>query len=85
MLFVPIFPLLLPSTQYPHSLQQSPPFSSCPWVMHISYWASPFLILFLTPPVYSVPNSLYFLIPEPFPPFSPFPLPTDNPPNDLHI
>ena len=34
-------------------------------------------------PVYSVPTNLYFLIPVPFPPF--FPLPPDNPPNDLHI
>ena len=50
------------------------------------FFASPFPILFLTPIlVYSVPTNWYFLIPASFPPFSAFPLPNDNPPNDLHI
>ena len=30
-------------------------------------------------------HQLCFLIPAPFPPFSPFSLPTDNLPNDLHV
>ena len=34
-----------------------PPFSSCPWVVHISSLASPFPTLFLpSPPVYFLPT-----------------------------
>ena len=36
-------PLLPPSAQYPHFLQQSASFSSCPWVVHVSSLASHFL------------------------------------------
>ena len=36
-------------------------------------------------PIYSVPTKLYFLILAPFSLVSPYPLPTDKPPNDLHI
>ena len=79
---VPIFPFFT-STQYPHSLRQSP-LSSCPWVMYISSLTTPLPILFLTSP-YFVPTNLCFLIPAPFPPFSLSPLPTDNPPNGLQI
>ena len=34
---------------------------------------------------YFVPTNLYFLIPAPFPPMSPFAPWADNPPNDLHM
>ena len=80
---LPLCPLP-PST--PSLLPSIPPLSSCPWVVHISSLASSFPILFLTShlPVCSVSTKLYFLIPAPFPPFSPFPLTPDNPPNDLH-
>ena len=39
----------------PHTLTLSP-FSSCPWVVHISSLASPFPILFLPSPVYFIPT-----------------------------
>ena len=53
--------------------------------MHISALA-PFPIPFLkhSPCLFHATN-LCFLIPAPFHPFSPFPLPANNPPNDLHI
>ena len=79
----PTFPPLTPSTQQPHSLRQSP-LSSCPWVMHISFLATPLPILFLISS-YFVPINLYFLIPASFPPLSPFPRPNCNHPNYLHI
>ena len=72
------------STQDPPSLQQPPCLSSCPWVVHISSLASPFPILFLTFPCLFCTYQLCFLFPVPFPPFFPFPLPADNPPNGLH-
>ena len=81
---VPVSSSLLPSAWYPHSLQQSP-LSSCPWVIQVNSLASPFPILFLTSPCLFCAYQLCFLIPVPFPSFSPFPLPTDNPPNHLHI
>ena len=85
---IPIFSPLVPSTHYHPSLQKSP-LSSCPWVVHVSSWASPFPILFLTSPCLFCIYQLCFLIPEPFPPIlsllPPFPLPVDNPPSDLHI
>ena len=81
---VPVFPPLLPTAQYPPSLQQSP-LSSCPWVMHVSSLASPFPMLFLTPLFLFCSYQLCILSPVPFPPLSPFTLPADNPPNDLHI
>ena len=55
------------------------PLSSCPWVRHGSSLATPFPILFLTSPCLFCAYQLCFLFPVPFP------LPTDNPPNDLHI
>ena len=66
------------------SLQQSTPFSSCPWFVHVSSLASPLPILFLTSPCLFCSYPLCFLIPAPFSPFFPFPLPVDNPPNDPH-
>ena len=61
-----------------------PPYSSCPWVILISYLASTFPTLFLPSPVYFPPiiyafYSLY--LPPPFPSHSP----VDNPPCDLHF
>ena len=80
----PIFPPLLPSTQYPHTLQQSP-LSSCPWVVYVSSLATPFPILFLTSPSLFCTYQLVLLNPCNFPPYSHFPLPADNHPNDLNI
>ena len=57
------------------------PRSSCPWVRHVSSLASPFPVLFLKSPCLFY---AYHLFPAPFPPFSPFPFPAHNPPNDFH-
>ena len=60
-----------------------PPYSSCPWVIHISSLASTFPILFLPSP-YFLPTiyatySLYLSL------LSPSYFPVDNPPCDLHF
>ena len=75
-LFIPLHPAPTPPPAFPH-------LSSCPWVLHISSLASPFPTLFLTSP-YFVPTiyasySLYLY------PIALIPLPTDNPPCDLHF
>ena len=80
LVFYPCFPL--PSTPIPSS---NAPRSSCPWVVHVSSLASPFPVLFLTSPCLFCTYQLYSLIPLFFPLFSPFPFPTNNPPNDLNI
>ena len=41
-------------------------------------------LTFLTFPCLFCTYQLCFFFPTSFPPFSPFPLPADNPPNDLH-
>ena len=82
---VPIFPPLPASILYPHSLWQSLPLSSCPWVVHISSLASPFPIPFLTSPCLFCAYQLCFLFPVLFPQFSPLPHHTDNPPCNLHF
>ena len=69
----------------PHPPAFSTPLSSCPWVVQISSLASLFPILFLTSPCLFYAYQLCFLFPVPFLPFIPFPLPTDNPPCDLHF
>ena len=80
-----IFPLGPPPPSTPiSSSNPPPPLRIYPWVLHISSLAIPFPILFLTPPVYlDLPifasYSLHLL------PIPPFPFPTDNPPNDLHV
>ena len=62
--FLPFYPLPLLPPAFPH-------LTSCPWVIHISSWASPFPILFLTFPsifctiyasysLYLFPHSLPF-------------------------
>ena len=60
---VPIFPPFppLPSTALPSS--STYPYCSCPWVMHVSSLASPFSILFLTPPCLFCTYQLCFLNP----------------------
>ena len=69
----PAFPLA-----FPH-------LSSCPWVIYISSLASPFPILFLPSSCLFCIYHLCFLFPVPFLPFSHIPLPTDNPPCELHF
>ena len=80
--FSPLFASVLhpPPTSIP-----PPTFSSCPWVVHISFLASPFPILFLTSPCRFFIYHLCYLFPVPFLQFSPSPSPTDNPPCDLHF
>ena len=72
----------LPCTSLPSPF---PHLSSCTWVIHMSSLASPFPMLFLTSPCLFYAYHLCFLFPVLFPPFSPLPLPTDNPPCDLHF
>ena len=79
----PIFP---PCSSPPSTLLylwQSFLLSLCPWVMHISSLATLFPILFVTCPCLFCTYQFVLLTPSPFPPFSPFPIPYGNPPNDL--
>ena len=79
----PFFSLLFslpcnPCLQHPH-------LSTCPWVIHISSWASSFTMLFLPSPcLFCTTNyasySLYFHTHSP-----PAPFPTDEHPWDPHI
>ena len=62
-----------------------PPLSSCPWIIHVSSLASPFPILFLTYPCTFYAYQLCFLFLYLSMPILLFPLPTDNPPCDLHF
>ena len=80
----PNFSLCPPPPGTPLSLWKSFPCSSCPWVMHINSLASPFPILFLTSLCLCCTYQ-FILNPCIFFPFSPSPLSTDNPQNDLHI
>ena len=73
------------STRHPHSLSRSPPLSSCPWIMHISFLASPFPILFLTSSCLFCTYRFVLRNPCTFSPSSPFSLPNDKPPNDLDL
>ena len=59
------FSLYPPPPSTPHSLRQSPHHRSYPWVMGMSFLATPFPILYFTSHGYSVTTSLYFLIPSP--------------------
>ena len=77
----PFFPSALHTPSHPPSR----PFSSCPWVVHVSSLASTFPILFLTSPCPFCTYHLCFLFPVPFPPFSPLRLPTGNSPYDFHF
>ena len=78
---VPFLPFTPPHPAHPLP-PTFPPYSSCPWVIHISSSASTFPILFLPPPVYFLPTiygtySLYLS------PLSRSHSPIDNPPCDL--
>ena len=77
----PLCPLP-PST--PHSLRQSPPHCSCPWVMCIILRLLHFLYYTLHPHGYFVTTHLYLLIPSPDL-FPQTPLPSGNPQNALCI
>ena len=81
---VPSFLLYTPFCPAP-PLPALPPLSSCPWVIHIISLASSFPILFLTSSCLFCTYQLCFLFSVPFPPFSPFTLPADNPPRDLQF
>ena len=77
-----------PLYSLPHCTPLPPalfPLSSCPWVVHVSSLGSPFPVLYLTSPCLFCTYKLCFLFPVPFPPSSPLPLPSDNPPCDLHL
>ena len=80
----PIFPPL-PPLHLTHPLPSTfPPFSSCPWVLHINSLASTFPILFNLPLlIFYLPFML--LIFCTFSPSLPSHSPTDNPPCDLHF
>ena len=80
----PIFPPLYSLHPVPPHPPASP-LSSCPWVVHVSSLTPLFPKPFLSLPVYLMPTShasfsLYLsrLIP-------PLPLPTENPPCDVHF
>ena len=75
---VPLHPVPILSSNLPR-------LSSCSWVMHISFLASSFPILFCTSPCLFCTYHLCFLFPASFPLFSPFHFPADNRPNDLRI
>ena len=77
------FPLFAP-LHPAHPLQPtSPPFSSCPWVVHISSLASTFPILFSTSHcLFSTTYATYSLY---LSSLSPSHSPVDNPPCDLHF
>ena len=86
-ILVPFFPPFYSPPPCIPNPPASPPFSSCPWVIHISSLASPFPILFLMSSCLICAYHLCFLFPVPFPPalVLPLPLPPDNPPCDLHF
>ena len=79
-----IFPPLYSPLPCTYLSPAFPTFRSCPWVIHRSFLASTFPILFLTSPcLFCTYYLCRFLVP--FPPFSLLPLATDNPPCDLHF
>ena len=82
---VPFSPLHSP---LPYTLPPAhipPAFSSCPCVVHVSYLASTFPILFLTSPCLLSIYHLCYLFSVPSPPLSPSHSRVDNPPCDLHF
>ena len=78
----PPFTPLRPAHPLPHTF---PPFSSCPWVIHISSLASIFPILFLPSPCLFSTYQLCYLFSVPCPPLSASHFPVDNPSCDLHF
>ena len=79
------FPPFAPSTQYPHSLRQSPHYCSHPWVMRISSLATPFPILYFISPWLFCNYLFVFLNPLTSSPIPLYPLPSGNHQNTLHI
>ena len=63
----------LPHSTWYHLPSSDPSLSSCLWVMHISYLASPLSILFLTFSCLFCTYQLCFLVPAHFLPVSPSP------------
>ena len=61
------------------------PFTSCPWVIHISSLASTCPLLFLTSPCLFSTYHLCYLFSVPFPSLSSSHTPTDSTPCDLHF
>ena len=79
----PGFIPLHPSPPLPPAF--TPLLSSCPWVIHISFLASLFPILFLTSPCLFCTYHLCFLFPVPFPSFSPLHVCANNLLCDLYF
>ena len=79
--FLPFIPLH-PAHPLPPTF---PPYSSCPWVIHISSLASTFPILFLPTPCLCSTYHLCYLFSVPFPSLSLSQFLTDNPPCNLHF
>ena len=79
------FPPLHSTPSGPPPPSHIPPYSSCPWVIHISSLASTFPILFLPSPCRFATYHLCYLFSVSFPPLSPSHSPVDNPPCDLHF
>ena len=77
--FSTLFPSAMNTSSHLHSLL----LSSCSWVIHMSSLASPFPILFLTSRLFC--TYYLFLIPCIFSSILSLPLPTGNPPCDLHF
>ena len=78
----PPFTPLHPAHAFPLTFS---PFSSCPWVIHISSLASTLSILFLPSPCLFSTYHLCYLFSVPFLPLSPSQYPIDNPPCDVHF
>ena len=76
------FSPLFPSALYPPPTSTFPPLSSCPGVIHRSFLASTFPILFLNSPCLFCTYHFFYLFSALFPPLSPSHFPTDNP---LHM
>ena len=84
LLQLPHFPPSLHSI-LPTPLSHILPYSSCPWVIHISSLASTFPILFLPSLCLFSTYHLCYLFSVPFPPLSLSHSPVDNPPCDLQF
>ena len=84
--FSQIFPFLYPTLLPVLPCSSIPPhLSSCPWVVHVSSLASLFPMLFLTRPRLFIPTgyaSYSLCLPLTI---LPLPLPTENPPCDVHF
>ena len=79
------FPPLHSTPSCPSLPSHIPPYSSRPWVIHISSLASTFPTLFLPSPYLFSTYHLCYLFSVPFPLLSPSHCPVDNPSCDLHF